>query len=83
MAYADRYRVSSDSVDWVAAGHVRTSCLVFVFVVRPRHKHNLVVRPDYMVLGRSYYEDKHMAPSIGDFLADAMGKAVEKTSFLN
>jgi hypothetical protein len=56
--------------------------MVFVVVVGPRHKHNLVVRPDDVVLGLSYYEDKHMAPSIGDSLVDAMGKAVEKTSFI-
>jgi hypothetical protein len=75
---ADRRRVSSDSVDWVSIGHVRTSCMAIVVVVGPGH--NLVVCPDYVVLGPSYYEDMHLAPSIGDSLVDAMGKAVEKTS---
>jgi hypothetical protein len=75
---ADRRRVSSDSVDWVSTGHVRTSCMALVVVVGPGH--NLVVRPDCVVLGHSYYEDMHLALSIGDFLVDAMGKTVEKTS---
>ena len=78
MDHAGRRRVSSDSVDCVSTGHVRTSCVAFVVVVGPRH--NLVGRPDYVVLGHGYYEDKHLAPGIGGFLADAMGKAVEKTS---
>jgi len=75
---ADRRRVSSDSVDWVSAGHVRTSCMAVVVLVRPGH--NLAVRPDRVVLGPSYYEDMHLALSIGDSLVDAMGKRVEKTS---
>jgi hypothetical protein len=74
---ADRRRVSSDSVDSVSTGHVRTSCMAIVVLVWPRH--NLVARPDYVVLGNSDYEDMHLAPSIGDSLVDAMGKAVEKT----
>jgi len=75
---ADRRRVYFDSVDWVPAGHVRSSCVASVVVVGPRQ--NLVGRPDYVVLGYSYYEDMHLAPSIGGFLADAMGKTVKKTS---
>ena len=78
MDPADRRRISSDSVDWVSTGHVRTSCVASVVVVGPGH--NLVVRPDYVVLGHSNYEDMHLALSIGDYLVDAMGKAVEKTS---
>lgn len=75
---AGRRRVSSDSVDFVSTGHVRTSCVASVVVVWPRH--NLVIRPNCMVLGISYYEDMHLALSIGDSLVDAMGKAVKKTS---
>jgi len=60
------------------AGHVRTSRMAVVVVVGPGH--NLVARPNCVVLGHSYYEDMHLALSIGDFLVDAMGKAVEKTS---
>jgi len=75
---ADRRRVSSDSVDCVSTGHVRTSCVAFVVLVGPRH--NLVIRPDCMVLGNSDYEIIRFAPGIGSSLADAMGKAVEKTS---
>ena len=78
MDPADRRRVSSDSVDSVSTVHVRASCMAIVVVVRPRH--NLVIRPDCVVLGLSYYEDMHLALSIGGSLADAMGKAVEKTS---
>ena len=78
MDPAGRYRVSSDSVGWVSAVHVRTSCMAIVVVVWPRH--NLVVRTDCVVLGLSYYEDMHLAPSIGGSLVDAMGKAVKKTS---
>jgi hypothetical protein len=75
---AGRRRVSSDSVDFVSAGHVRTSRMAVVVVVWPGH--NLVVRPNCVVLGHSYYEDMHLALSIGDSLVDAMGKAVKKTS---
>ena len=75
---AGRRRVSFDSVDFVSAGHVRTSRMAVVVVVWPGH--NLVVRPNCVVLGISYYEDMHLALSIGDSLVDAMGKAVEKTS---
>jgi len=73
---AGRRRVSSDSVDFVSAGHVRTSRMAVVVVVWPGH--NLVVRPNCVVLGLSYYEDMHLALSIGDSLVDAMGKAVKK-----
>jgi hypothetical protein len=45
-----------------------------------RHKYNLVVCPDRVVLGLSGYQVMHLAPSLGNYLADAMGKAVEKTS---
>jgi len=75
---ADRRRVSSDSVDCVSACNVLASCVAFVVLVGPRH--DLDVRPDCMVLGISDYEDMHLALSIGDYLVDAMGKAVEKTS---
>jgi len=75
---AGRSRVSSDSVDFVSAVHVGTSRMAVVVVVWPGH--NLVVRPNCVVLGHSYYEDMHLALSIGDSLVDAMGKAVEKTS---
>ena len=75
---ADRLRISYDSVDRVSAGHVRTSCVAVIVLVRPGH--NLVVRPNCVVLGLSYYEDMHLPLSIGDSLVDAMGKAVEKTS---
>jgi hypothetical protein len=75
---AGRRRVSSDSVDFVSAGHVRTSRMAVVVVVWPGH--NLVVRPNCVVLGHSYYEAMHLALSIGDSLVDAMGKAVKKTS---
>jgi hypothetical protein len=75
---ADRRRVSSVSVDCVSSGDVRTSCVAFIVVVGPRH--NLVIRPDYVVLGNSDYENMHLALSIGDSLVDAMGKAVKKTN---
>jgi len=75
---ADRRRLSSASVDCISTGHVRTSCVASIVLVGPGH--NLVIRPDYVVLGPSYYEVMHSALSIGDSLADAMGKAVEKTS---
>ena len=75
---ADRRRFSSDSVDCVSTGHVRASCVASILLVGPGH--NLVIRPDYVVLGPGYYEDMHFAFSIGDSLADAMGNAVEKTS---
>jgi hypothetical protein len=52
--------------------------MAIVVVVWP--KHNLVVRTDCVVLGLSYYEDMHLAPSIGGSLVNAMGKAVKKTS---
>jgi quinolinate synthase len=52
--------------------------MAVVVVVWPGH--NLVVRPNCVVLGHSYYEDMHLALSIGDSLVDAMGKAVKKTS---
>ena len=78
MDLADRRRVSSDSVDCVSACNVLASCVAFVVLVGPRH--DLDVRPDCMVLGISDYEDMHLALSIGDYLVDAMGKAVEKTS---
>jgi hypothetical protein len=52
--------------------------MAVVVVVWPGH--NLVVRPNCVVLGISYYEDMHLALSIGGSLADAMGKAVKKTS---
>jgi hypothetical protein len=52
--------------------------MAVVVVVWPGH--NLVVRPNCVVLGHSYYEDMHLAPGIGDSLVDAMGKAVKKTS---
>ena len=74
---ADRHRVCSDSVDRVSAAHVRSSCMAVVLVLGPRH--NMAVRPDRVVLGHSYYEDMYLAPGVGDSLADAMGKAVEKT----
>ena len=73
---AGRRRVSFDSVDFVSAGHVRTSRMAVVVVVWPGH--NLVVRPNCVVLGHSYYEVLHLALSIGDSLVDAMGKAVKK-----
>ena len=78
MDLADRRRVSSDSVDCVSIGHVRTSCVAFVVLVGPRH--DLVGRPDYVVLGLGDNEGMRVAPGIGDYLVDAMGKAVEKTS---
>jgi hypothetical protein len=75
---ADRRRLSSASVDCVSTGHIRTSCVASVVLVGPGH--NLVVCPNYVVLGPGYYEVMHFAPSIGDSLADAMGKAAAKTS---
>jgi hypothetical protein len=42
--------------------------------------HNLVFRPDCVVLGHSDFEGMRLAPGIGGSLADAMGKAVKKTS---
>jgi len=75
--FADRRRVSSDPVDRVSIGHVRTSCVAFIVVVGPRH--NLVIRPDGMVLGNSDYEIIRFAPGVGGSLANAMGEAVEKT----
>ena len=45
-----------------------------------RHKHNMVVCPDRVVLGLSGYQVLHLALSLGDSVADAMGKAVKKTS---
>jgi len=75
---ADRHRVSSDSVDCVSTGHVRTSCVASVVLVRPRH--DLVGRPDYVVLGLGDNEGMRVTPGIGDSMADAMGKAVKKTS---
>jgi hypothetical protein len=70
-------RVSSDSVDFVSPGHVRSSCIAVV-LVGPGH--NLVFRPDYVVLGYIDYEGMRLAHGIGGSLADAMGKAVEKTN---
>ena len=78
---ADRRRVSSDSVDWISDCHVHASCMAIVVVgAGARHKHDLVVCPDHLVLGLSGYQVLHLAPSLGDYLADAMGKAVKKTS---
>jgi hypothetical protein len=74
---ADRRRVSSDSVDFVPPGHVRSSRIAFV-LVGPGH--NLVFRPDCLVLGHIDYESMRLAHGIGGSLADAMGKAVKKTS---
>ena len=75
---ADRRRVSSDSVDCVSTGHVRTSCVASIVLVGPRH--DLVVRSDCMVLGLGNNEGMRVAPGIGGSLVDAMGKAVKKTS---
>jgi hypothetical protein len=76
--FADRHRLSSDSVDRVSSGNVYTSCVAFVFLVGPRL--DLVVRSDYVVLGHSDHEDLHLAPVVGGSLVDAMGKAIKKTS---
>ncbi len=42
--------------------------------------HDLVFRPDRMVLGHSDHEVLRLAPGIGGPLADAMGQTVEKTN---
>jgi hypothetical protein len=48
---ADRRRASADSVDWISAGHVRTSRMAIVVVgAGAGHKHNLVDCPDRVVL---------------------------------
>jgi hypothetical protein len=75
---AGRRRVSSDPVDCVSTGHVRASCMAVVVLVGPGY--NLVVRPDYVVLGTGNNEDMHLALSTSDSLVDAVGKAAEKTS---
>jgi hypothetical protein len=65
-------------VDCVSSGDVYTSCVAFIVLVGPRH--NLVIRPDCVVLGTSDYEDMHLALCIDDSVVDAMGEAVKKTS---
>ena len=77
MDLVDRRRGSSDSVDFVPPGHVRSSCIAVV-LVGPGH--DLVFRPNCVVLGHIDYEGMRLASGIGASLVDAMGKAVEKTS---
>ena len=77
---ADRRRASSGSVDWIPAGRVRTPCLAIVGLgTGAGHKHNLVINPDFMVLGSSDHEVVYLALGIGDYLADIMGEVLEKT----
>lgn len=45
-----------------------------------RHKHNVGICPNRVVLGLSGYEDMCLALSVNDNLAYAMGAAIEKTS---
>lgn len=77
----DFRRASFDSVDWISDCHVRASYMAIVVVgAGARHKHNLVVCPGRVVLGLSGYQVMHLAPSLGDYLVDAMGAAAKKTS---
>lgn len=62
-------------MDYVPAGYVLSSCMAVVFV-GPRH--DLVFRPDCVVLGHGDYEGMRLASGIGGALADDMGKAVKK-----
>jgi hypothetical protein len=63
-------------VGFVPADHVRSSCIAVV-LVGPGH--DLVFRPDCVVLGHIDYEGMRLAPGFIESLADAMGKTVKKT----
>lgn len=46
-------------------------------------RHQLVVRPEYMVLDRVGIQDVHLAAGAGSHLADAVGAAVEERNIMN